>query len=178
MQIMLIVILPLIAVMIMMLHFEHRDEKATKKAEEDRVAALPPLDTSDMLLIPECEGDEPGTFGNRYCHMLVVDRDCRQYVCFMTDHNMRALWRSGFRQSGYSPRLVEGLSVKPVLVNGEEIDVYPWVLGQYPHQSTIWQKWAELHKGFDAWEAMGGNYHASFDRYFGSGGPKSKVSVA
>jgi hypothetical protein len=131
-----------------------------------------------MLLIPECEGDEPGTFGNRYCHMLVVDRDCRQYVCFMTDHNIRALWQSGFRQERYSPNMIEGLFVKPVLVNGEKIDVYPWVLGQYPHQSPIWQKWAELHKEYNIGREISGNCHNSFDRYFRSGKPKSKVSIA
>lgn len=162
---------------------EHRTRQAAKrlqdeaqaklKAEADRIHALPKLDTSRMLAVPMTLSDIAenanlgGTFGNRYIHMLVSDRNGRAYLCFMTEYNMRALWRSEFKQATYSPYLIE--QDEDFFIGEVKIGVYPASLRNYPRYSDMWVRWAELHKEFYAHK---GNNHDHFKKYFEGGKPR------
>jgi hypothetical protein len=148
-------------------------EEAEKAKEETRrIATLPKLDTSHMLAVPITAAEMAeninlgGTFGNRYIHMLVKDRDGAVYLCFMTEHNLRALWSSEFHQAGYEPSLRE--NDDDFVVDDEKIGVYPALLRNYPHHSDIWTRWAELHREFYA--EVGNN----FCKYFEHGRPRKQ----
>jgi hypothetical protein len=162
-----------------------REELARVAAERARIAALPELDTSEMLEIPLSLGEmeesrnDGGTFGNRYVHMLVTDRDGRRYTCFMTEHNLRSLSRSEFQQAGYSPLLREhGEDVMIEYHDHEErINVWPAWLERFLHTSSYWRRWAELHYSFRQWRTSGGVHHDCFTKYFDRDGrPRQQVS--
>lgn len=142
-------------------------EGASGRAEKAHVEA-PSLDTSHMLLLPHMtEGSTLlGTFGTRcgYPCMHVIDRDSREYVCFMTDHNVEALWTAEFTVEKYSPDIVE--QGKGVRVGNRIIGIYPWFLRNYPHDSIQWRRWAELDKEFKAFRKSGGDHFHTFNKYY------------
>jgi hypothetical protein len=155
-----------------------KEERERFEAERARIAALPKLDTSRMLAVPmtpaeieesKCKG---GTFGTRYIHMMVIDCDGRRYMCFMTEYNMRALWRSEFHQATYSPYLIEGADSH--VVYGEKMEVYPYVFNKYPRDSHIWKKWAELHQEFHDFLASSSHHFESFKKYYDGFRPRKE----
>ncbi len=151
------------------------EENARAKKETARIAALPKLDTSRMLEIEitpsqvEESKSDSGKFGSRYVHMYVVDRDGRNYLCFMTFYNLRALWKSRFKQGGFAPLLTETES--DFYVDGVRIGVHPTSIRRYPRDSIVWRHWAQLHREFDE-EAE--NHFRSFKRFFDLGEPRNE----
>jgi len=149
------------------------DREAREKSEAEYIAQLPKLDTSRMLQIKmtdsqiESSKKYGGTFGSRYIHMQVVDRDGRNYLCFMTAYNIEALWRSKFVQGGFTPYLIEG--APEFIVDGETISAYPAALKPFDHDSLLWRLWAKLHREFYAFK---GDYFDVFREFFDLGEPR------
>lgn len=172
MVVMMVIILPMVQSKRAAARYK-AEREAEIKAEADRIAALPKLDTSHMLEIPmtlaqiEESRNIGGTFGNRYAHMLVTDRDGRKYFCLMTAYNHAALHRSRFVQASYTPYLHEGLDHFDV--DGVRFGVYPNQLREYPRDSQIWRRWAKLRREFDEMEV---DYFKSFFHYFDNGRPR------
>ena len=150
-----------------------REDQAKIATEAARTASLPKLDTSHMLQIKLTDEEIGaskklgGTFGSRYVHMLVIDRDGRQYLCFMTRFNIVTLWRSGFIPANISPWLVE--REENFMVDGVKIRVYPHALRGFDHSSMIWKLWSKLHREFDD---MKENHFAVFNSYYDLGRPR------
>jgi hypothetical protein len=149
------------------------EERAVREAAEaEKIAALPKLDTSHMLLYVMPEKDDiggtakrhGGTFGSRYVHMQVVDRDGKLYFCFMTEHNVRALWSSGFIHTRMEPTLTERLP--SFEIDEVEIRAFPSMLGIYPHDHPVWHRWSELHREADQ---QGGRHFEYYKKYFDYG---------
>jgi hypothetical protein len=149
------------------------EDQARIDAEVARIAALPKLDTSRMLQVKltddaiRASKKHGGVFGSRYVHMLVVDRDGRQYHCFMTRFNIEALWRSGFVQANISPLLVE--REENFMIDGVEIGPYPASLRSFEHSALVWKAWAKLHKEFDE---MGENHFSVLGSFYDLGRPR------
>lgn len=146
-------------------------EKGTWRTDNEQEVQFPELDTSHMVAIddrPMLDAEDlkmyGGTFGNRYCHMMVIDRDGMRYMCFMTEYNLRALWEARFEQGGYTPSLVE--QEDDFMIGDVKIGVYPFHLSRHARNSAIWLRWAALHEEFNQFRISGGNYFTSFEKYF------------
>lgn len=146
---------------------------AREEIEQRRISELPKLDTSRMLQLQmtdaaiESSKKHGGTFGSRYIHMQVIDRDGRNYLCFMTAYNVEALWRSRFLQGGYTPYLIEG--APEFIVDGETISAHPAALRNFDHSSLLWKLWANLHREFYAFK---GNHFDAYHKFFDLGEPR------
>ncbi len=141
----------------------------------------PTLDTSRMIEVTGgvyAQEDLKGSFGNRYVHLMVFDRDGERYMCFMTRGNMKALHRAGFVQKDLWVDLCgdgEMRRGKPVVVNGRKFQIYPSYLLDKQVDGSCWGLWTRLSKEFDSSEE---NHFGVFREYYDGGHPRQSAATA
>ncbi len=142
-------------------------EKAA--AEAARIAALPPLDTTWLLRVPENLIDQnpvKGYYSTRYNRLIVIDREGCGWVGLVVPEVLDALqaaeydWMElwvPFKGPG------ERHCAEPVTVDGFRIDIYPmWMkAGVNPAE---WTLWVQIEKHFKNTVAEGWNYQQGLGR--------------
>jgi hypothetical protein len=143
-----------------------RTRRTAEQSTMTATSSLPSLDTSRMFFVGK-HGQLCGMFSSRYYFMVVANTNGKLYVCFMTEHNIRALAAAGFKQEDMWVPIYE--YGPTVVVDGVRCDVYPEVLRHEPEGNVRWQEWAALRQEFSS-ENIGSRYQKVFWRHFGNNG--------
>lgn len=130
-----------------------KKEQDARENEKRRIANLPKLNTQNLMQAPDdfvntyYKGAAPGTFGNRYGTMLVVDREDKVWMGFFSSVTLISMALSEYDQASlWIPQVGPGEahSAPPFIVDGERYSVYPMFIKTEEQR----RRWHQLYQNY------------------------------